>query len=79
MKLSDELKKEINEIARNKGLNVAEDASVLLVEAAFALLATLVPKVSFGLGGIIIPIIAIVKPKILEMLDEIDGEDDEGR
>lgn len=79
MKLSDELKKEVLEIMKGKGLDVAEDAAVMAVEAAFALMIALVPKVSNGLGGIIVPIIAIIKPKILAILDEIDGEDDEGR
>lgn len=79
MKISDELKKEIAKIFKTKGLDVAEDAAVMAVEAAFGLLILLVPKVSNGLGGIIVPIIQIIKPKIMALLDTIDGEDDPGR
>lgn len=78
-KISDELKDEINETLSSAGMDVAEEAAVMVVEAAFALMALLIPKVSNGLGAIIVPMIAIVKPRVLEMLDKIDGEDDEGR
>lgn len=78
MKISDGLKNEILATLKDKGLDVAEDAAVMATRAAFALMALLVPKVSKGLGSIIGPLIMIVEPKILELLDAIDGEDDPG-
>lgn len=79
MKISDELKKQIAELFKVRGLDVAEDMAVLAVTAAFDLLILIIPKVSAGLGAIIVPMVEIVKPKVLELLDAIDGKDDPGR
>jgi hypothetical protein len=72
------LKQEIIDILIKEGLDEAEALAVAAVRAAFRLIVLLVPKVSNGLGVIIGPMIALVEPKVLALLDHIDGEDDQG-
>ncbi len=78
-KLDPGIKDEITKTLKEKGLDVGEEAAVMVVKAMFALMILLIPKVSAGLGVIVAPIVAIVEPQVLAMLDKIDGEDDEGR
>lgn len=71
-------KKDITDIFKAEGLDVAEDMAVAATRAVFKLITVMVPQVSFGLGSIILPLVNAVEPKILTMLDKIDGEDDPG-
>ena len=70
-------KKEITNILKEEGLDVAEDAAVMAVKAAMKIIALLVPKVSNGLGALILPMLTYVEPLILEQIDKIDGKDSE--
>lgn len=70
-------KKEIVEVLKSEGLYVAEDAAVMAVKAAMKIIALLVPKVSNGLGALILPMLTYVEPLILEQIDKIDGKDSE--
>ena len=70
-------KKEIVEVLKSEGLDVAEDAAVMAVKAAMKIIALLVPKVSNGLGALILPMLTYVEPLILEQIDKIDGKDSE--
>ncbi len=72
------LQEDILEILKTEGLDEAEALAVSLVKAAFRLVVLLVPQVSKGLGAIIGPMVALVEPQVLGLLDGIDGEDDEG-
>lgn len=69
-------KKDITKILKEEGLDITEDMAVTAVKGAFRLIAVLVPQISKGLGGIIGPLVAIVEPQILALIDQIDGEDD---
>lgn len=71
------LKDEIISVVKDQGFGLAEeaeDAAVKSVKFAFELIRVLTPKVSKGLGEIIGPLTFIVEPKIIEMLDSIDGK-----
>lgn len=58
-----------------QGLEVAEDVAYQLVKAAFEIVRLLVPKVSLTFGAMIGPMTRIVEPKILALIDKIDGKD----
>ena len=73
------LKEEIVTTAKLYGLDVAEEGAVMLVEAVFALMLLLAPKVSKGLGALLPGMISYIKPFIMAQLDKIDGVDDPGR
>lgn len=68
-------KKEIIDVLKSEGLHVGEEAAVMAVKAAMKIMALIVPKVSTGLGAMIIPVLAYIEPLILAQLDKIDGED----
>lgn len=71
-------KTEVVTVLKSEGLDVAEDMAVKAVRAAFKILILLAPKVSQTAGAIIGPLLAVLEPRILELLDKIDGEDDPG-
>ena len=71
-----ELKKELLEIAKSEGLDIAEETLVALTRVVFKIIKTAVPKVSFGLGSIIVPLVDTIEPKVLALIDKLDGEDD---
>jgi len=71
-------KTEVVTVLKSEGLDVAEDMAVNAVKAAFKILILLAPKVSQTAGAIIAPMLAVLEPRILELLDKIDGEDDPG-
>jgi hypothetical protein len=74
--MSDQITKEVIHIFKEEGLMVAEDMAVNAVKAVLRIVEMVVPKVSTGLGLAIGPLIRIYEPKILAMLDKIDGQDD---
>ena len=71
-------KDEIIEFFKEEGLDVAEDVVVAAVRGAFRLIKEIVPRFSSGLGVIVSPMIEYVEGLVLEQVDKIDGEDDEG-
>lgn len=73
--MDEAVKNEILKILKVEGLVVAEDMAVKGVRAAFAIMALVVPKVSFGLGSIIVPMLGAIERPVLSLLDEIDGKD----
>lgn len=66
---------EVIEILKSKGLVVGEEMAVTAVKAAFALVGVLVPRISTGLGRIIMPLISYAESEVLGMVDKIDGVD----
>lgn len=76
MGLDASVKKEILDAFKAQGLDVAEDAAVAAVEAVFNVLILVTPKVSAGLGALMPSFVNAVKPRIMDVLDKIDGIDD---
>jgi len=70
------VKAEILGVLKVEGLDVAEDMAVVAVRGAFALIRLLAPKVSITGGAMAAAMISIIEPKILELIDAIDGVDD---
>lgn len=75
----EDLKKTLLEELKKEGLNIAEDAAVGAVKAVFKALPRVVLASENKFDDLLIPILGVVEPKVLELLDKIDGEDDEGR
>lgn len=67
--------KEVLDILKNQGLDIAEATAVQAVKAAFSLMLLLVPKISKGLGQIIIPLVMYAEAEVLALVDKIDGQD----
>lgn len=74
--MDDALKKDILATLKTEGLDVAEDMAVVSVKAAFALIKLIVPKFSTGLGVVIGPMVDLIEPQVLKLIDTIDGVDD---
>lgn len=77
--MEDAIKKEIIDIAKAEGLDAAEDVVFVLAKTIFAVTKTILPKVNPAVAAFVVPILALVEPKVYEYIDKIDGEDDEGR
>ena len=67
-------KKELLDGLKAAGLNVAEDAAV----GVFKALISIIPKVVLAsenkVDDLLVPVLAVLEPKIMEAIDKIDGE-----
>lgn len=70
--------KEIIDVLKEEGLDLAEDLAVQAVRGAFKLLKTMLPKVNPILPMVINPLLDQLEPMLLGIIDKIDGEDDPG-
>jgi len=62
-----------------EGLNIAEDTAVATVRAAFKILPAVFTASENKFDDMAIPVLGILEPKVMAILDKIDGEDDPGR
>lgn len=67
-------KKEITDVLKKEGLDVAEDMAEAATRAAIKLLREILPKVSKGFGFAFGMFIDAYEPAIFEMIDRIDGK-----
>lgn len=72
----EELKKEILEEAKAKGLDLAEDSIKAVVEFALAALEKVALKSENKIDDLVVSLLPILKPKLMELIDLIDGEKD---
>lgn len=68
--------KEITDILKTQGLDIAEDLAVQALNGSFELIKALLPKLDTTVAMIVSPILDTIKPMLLEMIDKIDGVDD---
>ena len=71
----DELKKELLEEAKKKGLDIAEDGLKNLAEFVFDMLPKIAEKSENSYDDILVPMLMMVKPKVMELIDQIDGQE----
>lgn len=71
-------KKEIVGIAREQGLELAEDTALAAAKTAINLLKVILPKVSKGFGLAFVMFMDAYEGKIFELIDKIDGEQNLG-
>jgi len=69
-------KDQIIDIAKEQGLDLAEDTAVAAAKTALNLLRVILPKVSRGFGLAFNLFLDSYEFRIYEMLDKIDGKKD---
>jgi len=74
-----EIKKMIVEELKKEGIVVAEEAAVGAAKALFKVLPKVFAATENKVDDLVIPLLGVVQPKVLEMLDKIDGIDDPTR
>lgn len=74
-----DVKKLIIEELKNAGLDIAEETAVLTVKTIFAVLPKIIMATENKFDDLALPVLMVIQPKIMELLDKIDGKDDEGR
>ena len=66
--------KDLGEKLKAKGLDIAEDASVLVLESVIDWLQESAVKSENKVDDIVAPLLGAIKPYILDQIDRIDGE-----
>jgi len=61
---------------KEEGLDVAEELAVNALRAAFKLIRNVAPKAGPDIGFIVNTVLTYAEPKLLALIDRIDGEDD---
>ena len=69
-----EIKLMIVEEFKTQGLAIGEDAAIAIVKVVFGLIPKVVLATDNKIDDILAAIVPIIEPKIMEMLDEIDGQ-----
>lgn len=69
-------KKEVIDVLKTEGLDVAEDMAAAAAKAAISLLRVLLPKVSNGFGLAFNLFMDAYEPRLFDLIDKIDGEKD---
>lgn len=67
-------KKEIIDITKSQGLDLAEEVASDVVRAALKIIRTLVPKLSKGAGVMLNMFLDTYEDQIFELIDKIDGQ-----
>ena len=68
--------KEIVDVLKNEGLDIAEDTAMAAARGAIQLLKLLLPKVSTGFGIAFSMFMQVYEAEIYGLIDKIDGEED---
>lgn len=68
------MKADVKGILKEAGLEIAEGMSVLTVKACFKAIPKILQATENKYDDLLIPVISILEPKIIEVLDKIDGE-----
>ena len=68
-------KKKLVEILKENGLNIAEEAATTTVKGIFKSIKEIVKATPSKTDDLLIPLIAVIEPPILALIDKIDGED----
>lgn len=74
-----DIKKMIVDHFKAEGLDIAEEAAVALVKSAFKLIPAIALATENKIDDMFVPALGIIEPKVIELLDGIDGEDDPNR
>jgi len=66
----------ISEILKEQGLDIAEDAAVATVKGVFKALPAILAVTENKYDDMLIPVLGLLEPQVIGILDKIDGEDD---
>jgi len=67
-------KAKLVEILKEEGVNIAEDQAVSLVKGVFKALPKIAEATENKVDDLVVPLLLVVEPKVLEVLDKIDGQ-----
>ena len=74
-----EVMKIVVEELKKEGIDLAEELVAGAVKAVFKAIPKIVLATENKVDDLLVPVLAVVEPKVLELVDKIDGEDDAGR
>ena len=66
----------LGDLLKGEGLEVAEDAAVSTVRGVFKALPKIADIIPGQIDDMVVQVLLLMEPKILSMLDKIDGIDD---
>ena len=69
-------KEKLMELLKAEGMELAEDIAVETVKMAFEILPKVAAIIPGTIDDVIINIVVALKPRVLQLLDKIDGIDD---
>lgn len=72
--MDEQTKAEISAILKSEGLDLAEENVKVIAKVGIKVLGIVLPKVNPMIAGIVLPILTLVEPKLLALIDEIDGK-----
>lgn len=67
-------KAKLVEILKSEGVEILEDQAVSLVKGVFKALPKIAAATENKVDDLVVPLLMVVEPKILEVLDKIDGQ-----
>ena len=70
----EELKKELVLELKKLGIELGEEAAIKLVQIAFRMMPKILAQTENKTDDLLIPLLALVEPKVIEMLEKIDGK-----
>jgi len=74
---SEDLKSEMLDILKSKGLDVAEDALAQVVEGCFDMAEVLIKKSENKFDDMALVVLPKLKQVVLDLVDKLDKEDDD--
>lgn len=70
-----DIKKLIVSKLKEEGMDIAEDTAIALAKAIFKIMPEVVSATPNKFDDMLIPVLGVLQPKIIELLDKIDGEE----
>lgn len=70
----EELKKELVLELKKLGIELGEEAAIKIVQIAFRMMPKILAQTENKTDDLLIPILALVEPKVIELLEKIDGK-----
>ena len=70
----EELKKELVLELKKLGIELGEEAAIKLVQIAFRMMPKILAQTENKTDDLLIPLLALVEPKVIELLEKIDGK-----
>lgn len=61
---------------KEQGLDIAEDVAIRLAKVILGLVPKIVVATDTKIDDMFLPVLGIIEPKLMELLDQIDGKKD---
>jgi len=68
-------KAKLVEILKQNGLELAEETATMAVKAVFKAIPEIVKLTENQVDDLLIPLISVIEPPILSLIDKIDGQE----